>query len=78
MLNTSIHIALIEMSANENKYLFVGAVPTIKFGKDSRNYGPLLFHWLLRLRLRFDLIRSILIWRILFVIVSVSSTAIVL
>ena len=64
MLNTSIRVAGIEMSANENKYVFVGAVRTIqiiKFGKKSRNYSPLLFHRLLRLR--FILIRSILIWR---------------
>ena len=48
MLNTSIHIALIELSANENTYVSVSAVrtiPTIKLGKFSRKYGPLLFKW---------------------------------
>ena len=81
MLNTSIHIALIEMSANEIKNVFVGAVrtiPTIKFGKFSRKYGPLLFHWLHRRRLSFILIKSIIIWQILFVVISVSGNAIVL
>ena len=81
MLNTSIHIALIEMSANENKNVFVGAVrtiPTVKFGKFAHKYCQLLFHWFHRRRLSFILIKSIIIWQILFVVISVSGTAIVL